>query len=140
MSRVTVPAGLTPEQAAYWQRRYGAARRTPVALLAVVGLFVVAFLGWVVWAAFLQADQQVRWRTTSFRDVTDSSVTVVFDVFTPAGTSVTCLVRAVDADGVEVGRAEVPVTVTSGDASVTYVLRTTELPTGAEVTTCRVAP
>ena len=70
------------------------ARRLAMGL--VVALVVLPFLGWVVWAGLLQADQELRWSTTGFRDITDTSVIVEFDVFLPPGSEVTCTVRALD--------------------------------------------
>ena len=127
---------LTPEQLARLEERYGPARRTPVALLVALAVSVAAFLGWVVWAAVQQAGQDVRWRTVGYSDVGDTSVTVEFDVFKPSGTDVTCLVRALDFDSVEVGRAEVPVSAQPSDVHVVYVLAVTARPNTAEVVSC----
>jgi len=100
-------------------------------------LLAVPFVAWVVWAGLLQGDQDVRWNTTGFRDVSDSSVLVDFDVFLPAGTTVTCTVRALDRNGIEVGRSEVPVRSSTGDTSVVYPLNVTARPSSAFVESCR---
>jgi hypothetical protein len=102
-----------------------------------VALLAVPFVAWVVWAGLLQGDQDVRWNTTGFRDVTDTSVLVDFDVFLPAGTTVTCTVRALDQRGIEVGRAEVPVRSSTGDTGVVYPLAVTARPSSAFVESCR---
>lgn len=138
MSTAQPPTPLTPEQQARLRERYGAARRPPVGLLAALVVLVVAFLGWVVWAALQAADADVRWRTIGYTDVSDTSVTVSFDVFKDAGTSVSCLVRALDAKSNEVGRAEVPIDRGRSDVHVVYTLPVTERPTAAEVTSCAV--
>jgi hypothetical protein len=135
-----VSAPLTDAQRTLLAERYGPARRTPVALLVVVGLLGAAFLGWVVWAALQQADQEVRWRTTGYSDVTDTSVTVEFDVFKAAGDTVVCTVHALDDRSAVVGRAEVPVAGDRADVHVVYALPVTNRPTTAEVTRCIAAP
>jgi hypothetical protein len=131
-----LPAGLSPEQRARLEERYGPARRTPVGLLVAVAVLTLAFAGWVVWAALQQADQDVRWRTFGYHDVTDTSVVVEFDVFKRAGVPVTCVVRALDFDGYEVGRAEVPVAAAVSDTHVVYALPVTGRPNAAEVVSC----
>ena len=121
---------------AHLQERYGAGR-SALAVGVVVALVALPFLGWVVWAGLLQADQDLRWSTTGFRDATDTSVVVEFDVFLPEGSAVTCTVRALDRRGVEVGRAEVPVTSAEADVHVVYALQVTAQPSSALVETCR---
>jgi hypothetical protein len=103
----------------------------------VIALVALPFLGWVVWAGLLQADQDLRWSTTGFRDASDTSVVVEFDVFLQAGSEVTCTVRALDRRGVEVGRAEVPVTSATQDTHVVYALPVTARPSSALVEICR---
>ena len=109
-------------------------------LVIAVVLVAVPFIGWVVWAGVQQSDQDVRWSTTGFRDVSDTSVTVDFDVFLPPDTRALCTVRALDAHGLEVGRAEVPVRTTSDNVAVVYALAVTARPTSAFVDTCRLDP
>lgn len=110
-------------------------------MIVVAALVVVPFLGWVVWAGLQQADQEVRWETVSFDSGPEgsapSSVQINFDVFFPAGTSLECTVRALDADGVEVGRADVPVNAAGTSATVDYALQVTARPSSAFVQTCR---
>jgi SAM-dependent methyltransferase len=87
---------------------------------------------------FVQADVlNLSAEFEPFPHSTDSSITVEFDVFKPAGSTVTCLVRALDLQSSEVGRAEVPVTSTQPDANVVYRLAVTERPNTAEVASCR---
>jgi hypothetical protein len=116
--------------------RYGPGKRTPVGVLVAVAVLVAAFLGWVVWAGLQQADQDARWRTVGYRDATDRSVVVEFDVFKRAGARVSCLVRALDEEGNEVGYAEVPIAAESSDAHVVYTLPVTSRPITAEVVRC----
>ena len=103
----------------------------------VAALVIVPFLGWVIWAAFEHANQELRWETIGFSDVTDQSVTVNFDVSFPAGSSAECTVRAMDVHGVEVGRAQVPVQSDGTSATVVYALSVTARPSSAFVESCR---
>ena len=133
LQRVALPPDADLE---HLRSRYGTGR-SPLTVVLVVALVVLPFLGWVVWAGLLQADQDVRWSTTGFSDPTETSVTVEFDVFLPAGSKVTCTVRALDSRAVEVGRAEVPVTSESADTHVVYALPVTARPSSAFVDGCR---
>ena len=105
----------------------------------MAALVVVPFLGWVIWAGFEQANPELRWQTVRFAHISDESVTVTFDVFTPPGASVECTVRATDARGVEVGRAQVPVQPDGTSATVVYALPVTARPSSAFVEGCRLA-
>ena len=128
---------LTPEQRELLRTRYGTARTPHLLLIIALSVTALAFVCWVVWAAFGQADQDVRWQTVGYSDVSDESVTIKFDVFKPVDQDVVCVVRALDLDSQEVGRADVPITSGEADVNVTYTLQVTDTPTTAEVLTCR---
>ena len=128
---------ITPEQLALLRQRYGAERRPSIVLILVMAGLATIFVGWVLWAALAQADRPVRWRTVGYSDLSDTSVMVKFDVFKPADRSVSCVVRALDVSGTEVGRATVAVTAAQPDVHVVYALPVTRRPTTAEVTDCR---
>lgn len=118
------------------QQRYGSGH-SRLAMGLVLVLVALPFLGWVVWAGVLQADQELRWTTTGFRDISDTSVIIEFDVYLPPDSEVTCIVRALDSKGVEVGRSEVPVTSVNADTHVVYALSVTARPSSAFVESCR---
>lgn len=122
----------------YLRARYGASGPSPL-LLAALALLAASFVGWVVWAGLGQADRDVRWATTGFSGMTGTSVTVEFDVFKPADAKVVCLVRALDAKGVEVGRANVPVASPEPEVHVNYALPVTARASTALVDLCRIA-
>jgi len=128
---------LSADQQALVRARYGAAQQRPWLSIVALAILGALFLGWVVWAGVQQADQDVRWRTVGYFTSSDTSVTIEFDVFKPAESTVICLVRALTIDSAEVGRAEVPVTSPQADANVTYTLSVTERPNTAEVESCR---
>jgi hypothetical protein len=133
-----VPAeSLTPEQQALLMRRYGSRRTRSWPLVAAVAVTAVLFVGWVIWAGWGQADQQVRWRTVGYVDTAANSVTVEFEVFKPQDEDVVCIVRALDTNSKEVGRAEVLVSTPQSDVNITYDLQVTERPNTAEVFDCR---
>jgi hypothetical protein len=132
------PAATTSQQTAdLLEARYGTGRPRSVLLVVTLGVMITLFVGWVLWAAVLQADQDVRWRTVGYSKVSDTSVTLDFDVFKPADTDVVCVVRALDSASVEVGRAEVPVTSQENDTHVVYTLQVTARPNTAEVAECQ---
>jgi hypothetical protein len=119
--------------------RYGT-RRTSLLLLGSIVLVAVLFVGWVIWAAVQQADPPMQWRTVGVSDVSDTSVTLAFEVDKDPSDAVVCTVRALDASGVEVGRAEVPVTGNQSTTSVVYTLQVTARPASADVIDCQPEP
>jgi hypothetical protein len=116
--------------------RYGA-DHSRIGVILVAAAVVVPFLGWVVWAGVQHADPELRWETIGFEDASDTSVQVNFDVFLPTGSSAECTVRALSVQGIEVGRAQVPVEAQGGSATVVYALAVTGRPSSAFVETCR---
>jgi hypothetical protein len=83
-------------------------------------------------------------RIISVTDLTDSAVTVTFEVRRPAGEPATCTVLGHTRDGVEVGKATVDIPagdVPAGNGGeivtrVTYTLHTIGRPVTAEVPGC----
>lgn len=134
-SLATTP--LTAEQTLLLRERYGPAHQRSVLLTALIASVAIAFLGWVIWAAAEQAATDVRWRTIGYSAVSDTSITVEFDVFKPAASTATCVIRALDDTSTEVGRAEVPISSAQSDVNVVYALPVTALPTTAEVEACQ---
>ncbi len=68
-----------------------------------------------------------------------AEVSVTFEVRKPPRLAATCLVRARDVHGREVGRALVPVAAGRGEVRMTYVLRTTGRAVTGEVPRCTAA-
>ena len=66
-------------------------------------------------------------------------MTVEFEVFKPQDEDVVCIVRALDINSKEVGRAEVLVSTPQSDVNITYDLQVTERPNTAEVLDCRLS-
>ena len=130
---VTLPQGA---DVSALSTRYGTDHRRWGAVLVAI-LVLVPFVSWVVWAGYQQADQDLRWETVGFSDITDQAITVRFTVYLPPGATAECVVRAMDIDGVEVGRAQVPVEADGRSASVVYALPVTARPSTAFVQTCQ---
>ncbi len=86
---------------------------------------------------YVQAPYQVSEVATT--RVTDTSVTVSFDVTVPAGSGASCTVQAQTRTGGQVGTAEITVSAPAGDqttAHVTYTLATTARAFAATVPGC----
>jgi hypothetical protein len=119
----------------YLQDRYG--RGHSKAPVIIAGILVgTPFLAWVLWAGYLQGHPDVTWTTTGFSDISSSSVTISFDVSKPESRDAECLVRALDDKGIEVGRAEVPVSDPSQNVHVDYALAVTARPSSAFAASC----
>lgn len=91
------------------QERYGATRRpaSRTAALVAVGLVVLAFLGWVVWAAMFHGDPKVSSELQSFEVPSEHEATATVQVWLDAdaldGDEATCTVRALAYDHSVVG-------------------------------------
>ena len=103
--------------------------------LAAVLALVVAYL------VFARSAAGPQGALLGYRVVSDSSVEVRFEVSRPVGTKAVCLIRARDAGGAEVGRAEVPIP-TGGPRTVrlTHLLTTTGRANTGEVADCIARP
>ncbi len=79
--------------------RYGGARRgRRVALLVGLAPVVVAFLAWVVWAAWLHSTPQVDSELVGWEIVDEHTTTVDVEVQIDDGADARCLVQALAAD------------------------------------------
>jgi hypothetical protein len=124
--------------------RYGRRREParPGRRWLTAALATVVALGGVAVAAKLYrqytlAPYQVQ--VLGVTDLSETAVTVTFEVRRPAGQSARCTVVAHTRDGEEVGRAELMVPSHGADdtaATVTYTLATTKRPMTAEVPGC----
>ncbi|MFN8195937.1 MAG: DUF4307 domain-containing protein [Nocardioidaceae bacterium] len=84
--------------------RYGGARRgRRVALLVGLAPVVVAFLAWVVWAAWLHSTPQVDSELVGWDVVDEHSVTAEVEVQLDEGATARCLVQALADDHTPVG-------------------------------------
>ncbi len=89
------------------------------------------------------ADPPYEVRIISVTSVTDTAVTVTFEVRVPAGRGASCTILAHTRDGEEVGRAAIEVPAGGPQAStrrVTYTLKTSKRPVTGEVPGCGPLP
>jgi hypothetical protein len=133
-THATAGAGPTFPPGRYGRRREARPRRrwlvATVATIAVLAALAVSV------RLFQQYGQpefapQVR----RFFDITDTGITVEFEVHKPADKMATCSVRARSANGDEVGLAQVDAPV-GAQVVVTYRLATTGRPVVVEVPRC----
>jgi hypothetical protein len=106
----------------------------------IMGALVIALsvaIAVKLYRQYVEAPYEVT--IINIRDITDTGVTVTFDVTVPQGGSATCTVQGHTRDGRLVGRAEVDAV--AADAAqttirVTYSLATTARPVTGEVPGC----
>ena len=123
--------------------RYGdAPRRGRRAVsVAAIALCCGAVLVFLLWVAVHQSTPAVRAGLVAYDDITDTSVTVRFEVVKDPRATVICRLRARSADNVSVGSAEVEVGPPAhlGRSVVEAVVRTSERPVNGEVQGCEPA-
>lgn len=116
-----------------WQRR----RRWLTVALGIVVVLAGVGIAVKLYRQYSLAPYQVR--IISVTDLTDTAVTVTFEVTKPAGQGASCTVLGHTRDGLEVGHAEI--TVPPGNphdptARVTYTLTTSQRAVTGEVPGC----
>ena len=126
--------------------RYGGPRRARrMMLLVLVGVLVVAGLGWVAWAAWFHSNQPIRGRIVSFETVSPHEVRarVDLDVADPekgtgtgTETTGTCLLRATAVDHSIVGELNVRVEEIDPDTDPWISIRTEREATTVELVRC----
>ena len=124
----------------YGRRRDPASRqRRRWVVVGLAGLVVLA--GLAIAVKLYQQYAQAPYQVTVIRvtDLSDTAVTVTFDVTTPPGQGATCTVQAHTRDGERIGFARVSVAPGTPDQTVsrvTYTLATTKRPMTGEVPGC----
>ncbi|PRY01884.1 DUF4307 domain-containing protein [Allonocardiopsis opalescens] len=109
--------------------------RRPSVGLIVLGVIAAVFtVGWGIAHFTYKEGGSVSNQMISYSVPTDDEVSLRFAVGRLTPGHVTCLVRATDAQHVEVGTAEVPVP--PGDDEVRFELATTHRAASAEITGC----
>jgi hypothetical protein len=122
---------LSPEM----QARYGTSRRKATPYLVSLLVLIVAATLWGGWH-YKQSHQIVSSRLNAFTVISDHQVSVTTEVSRPENTTTYCVLRAQNADHVDVGYATV--TVPAGQRTVTfsYPLNTESRAVLAEVLNC----
>jgi hypothetical protein len=119
----------------YGRRRDPASRRRRRLLGFVLGALVIvasSAAALKLYRQYAEAPYQVR--VVDIPEVTDTTVTVTFEVRKPPDTRAVCTVLAQGRGGVEVGRARVDVP--PGITRITYTLTTVKPPVRADVPGC----
>ncbi|HET8956898.1 MAG TPA: DUF4307 domain-containing protein [Microcella sp.] len=82
--------------------RYGRTARddTRTKRILVIGgvLFTLVFGAWVVWGGLSGTNAELEVRELGYRDLTDTSITVAWEVSVAPGTEVSCAVQALNAN------------------------------------------
>jgi hypothetical protein len=120
------------------ENRYGPGPRPRRRVAAIVAVATLALVGlaWVLWAAFSYAYPPVRATLVGYT-VTDTTVTVKFEIVKNAEYPATCTVRARNRAGEEVGRRDVTIPVGVRTDTLTEELATTGKPVTGEIRDCR---
>lgn len=126
MSTAAIPAELQ----AQLDDRYGRGRRGRWGWV-VLGVVVVAVVGYLGWTTFAQAAASVDVDTTGYHIADAHSITVDFQVTLQPGAAVTCVVEAQDTEHGVVGWRVIEY---PADAAHTRAFRES-IPTVAEATT-----
>ena len=118
--------------------RYGRRREPHRAGRWVVPLLATAVVAATLMLAVFAYQRQTSQVQTTVRKfvVGTRDVRVTFEVHKPRQVAATCVVRARDIDGREVGRALVKVPAGRRNVTLTYVLRTSGPPVTGEVSRC----
>lgn len=121
MSEITPPAnGATPAG------RYGApaSRRTKIVFAVMLGVGWAIALGLLLWIALHYSNPSVRGTLLGYEVTSDRSVEVRFEVWRKPGVTAQCVVRARNAEGVEVGSRVITIPPGERQVVLTEVLET----------------
>ncbi len=124
-------------QAEYLRRRYGAHQTDRRNIAIVAGLLVVLTAAWLVWQVIALRAPSASAEGVALTVVSDSEVSVTFNLTATEGSTVSCTVRAFTENLTEVGVKEVTVgPVVESPSSVTTSVATIQPATGATVGDC----
>lgn len=132
----TVPSTEPSEQSL--DDRYGVRSPYRRALtFALLGLVVVAFLSWLVWAALGQASAETEVRVRSYDVVSQHKVRVLLDVHRVKDSAAVCTISAQAADHSVVGEERLPVSAgPEADFTMTVSITTDRKATTAVASGC----
>lgn len=135
---MTEPETATAGAGARPQARYGDQPRRRAVWVALGAAAAALALGWLTWVALYHANPDVNAGLLAYDVTSPRTVSVTIEVVKAPDVAATCVIRARDADGVEVGRQEVAVPAGERRTVVTSVLRTTGPAVSGELRGCRV--
>lgn len=114
-------------------------RPTKIALLSLLVIVVTFTLGWLLWVAIYHANPAVRGTLLGYQVTSDRSVEVRFEVWREPGVTAQCVVRARNAEGVEVGSRVIIIPPGERRVVLTQVLETRARAISGELQSCRKA-
>jgi len=136
-------AALTPEKRAEMLTvaRYGVrmTRRGKITMIICVTTIVVAALIGLLWIGLYQANPAVRGTLLGYEVTSDRAVEVRFEVWRRPGVTAQCVVRARNAEGVEVGSRLIIIPAGERRVVRTEVLETRSRAVSGELKDCRQA-
>jgi hypothetical protein len=118
------------------ETRYGRRRglsQTQRYALTVVALLLGTLAAYIV---FRNSEQQVQGVEVDHQVVSSHQVIVVYEVHKPAAMTVTCVIRARNGDGAEVGRQTITIADHKSVVRGTFHLPTSDLAVTGEVQDC----
>jgi hypothetical protein len=114
-------------------------RRGKIIVVIVVAVVSAAALGVLVWIALYQANPPVRATLLGYEVTSDRAVEVRFEVWRKPGVTAQCVVRARNAEGVEVGSRLIIIPAGERRVVRTEVLETRSRAVSGELRDCREA-
>jgi hypothetical protein len=134
---------LTPEERAQMLAvaRYGVrmTRRGKIAMIICVTIIAAAALTGLLWIALYQANPPVRGTLLVYEVTSDRAVEVRFELWRRPGITAQCVVRARNAEGVEVGSRLIIIPAGERRVIRTEVLETRSRAVSGELKDCRQA-
>jgi Domain of unknown function (DUF4307) len=134
---------LTPEKQAQTLAitRYGVrmTRRGKITMIICVTIIAAAALTGLLWIALYQANPPVRGTLLGYEVTSDRAVEVRFEVWRRPGVTAHCVVRARNAEGVEVGSRLIIIPAGERRVIRTEVLETRSRAVSGELKDCRQA-
>ena len=134
---------LTPEKRAQTLAlaRYGVrmTRRGKITIIIFVTIIAAAALTGLLWIALYQANPPVRGTLLGYEVTSDRAVEVRFEVWRRPGVTAQCVVRARNAEGVEVGSRLIIIPAGERRVIRTEVLETRSRAVSGELKDCRQA-
>lgn len=134
---------LTPEERAQMLvvARYGVrmTRRGKIAMIICVTIIAAAALTGLLWIALYQANPPVRGTLLGYEVTSDRAVEVRFELWRRPGITAQCVVRARNAEGVEVGSRLIIIPAGERRVIRTEVLETRSRAVSGELKDCRQA-
>lgn len=131
-----MPTPFTRDQLSpQMQQRYGLDRR-PVGRWVAIGALVLAFVATLSYIGFTITSSPIDARLVTWESTAPDRTDITISVLRPEGAEVTCVLRAQDANRIDVGYATVVIPPGEGSLLLDYRLRTLAPARTAELLGC----